>query len=60
MTYGPQDWELLTGMLRADDPRIWRHKACGKRLEYPDDTHQCPIVVRLDQGWLTDDDLKTE
>lgn len=43
MGYGPQDWDLLAGIGRpGSDPRVWRHKACGERLEFPDDKHRCP------------------
>lgn len=42
MGYGPQDWEVLAGIGRPGaDPRVWRHKACGERLEFPDDNHRC-------------------
>ena len=43
MGYGPQDWELLPGIYNPGaDPRVWIHKACGERLEFPDDKHRCP------------------
>jgi hypothetical protein len=48
MTYGPQDWDLLAGIGRpGSDPRVWRHKACGECLEFPDDTHRCQEVPQV-------------
>lgn len=43
MRYGPQDWDLIPVIWQPGaDPRVWRHKACGERLEFPDDRHRCP------------------
>jgi hypothetical protein len=42
MGYGPRDWELIPEIYNPGaDPRVWRHKACGERLEFPDDKHVC-------------------
>lgn len=42
MRYGPQDWDLVPGIYNhGADPRVWIHKACGERLEFPDDNHRC-------------------
>jgi len=42
MRYGPQDWDLTPGIYTPGaDPRVWRHKACGERMEFPDDRHRC-------------------
>lgn len=47
--YGPQDWDLLPGIWHPGaDPRVWKHKACGERLEFPDDEHLCRVVIGVD------------
>jgi hypothetical protein len=55
-TYGPQDWELLAGIGRPDaDFRVWRHRACGECLEFPDDDHRCRDED--DRSWELAQDL---
>lgn len=51
MGYGPQDWDLLPGTWHpGTDPRVWKHKACGERLEFPDDQHRCAEATLTEQA----------
>jgi hypothetical protein len=51
MRYGPQDWDLIpVHWTPGADPRVWKHKACGERLEFPDDQHRCPGSVHALQS----------
>jgi hypothetical protein len=60
MGYGPQDWDLLAGIYRPGaDPRVWRHKACGERLEFPDDKHRCREGV-VDAGPQPDEMVRLQ
>jgi len=42
-----------------DEPNLSTVRSGGRCREHDDDDEGIPLAVRLDQGWLTDDDLKT-